>query len=386
MQTKILITSLIAILLFSCIKTSVEPKEIIISKDEKKAQFSDIFNIDKIIKLDTTDSCLINIIFKVKLTEKNIFVLSSNQVYVFNADGEFISKIGKLGNGPNELLKPSDFCLSSDNEQIAIWDNMKRKLNIFNIDGTFGRSYNPGIRRVTNFQWVSEHVFLFDSEFEAQGNEYYSVYEYNSKTGKTNKLLPYHKEHEGYNLLSYDAFPKYNGEQCYISCLNNCLYNINNNSDTPILKFNFGSSSITSDLLTQYNGDTFKLVQEIQGHDKSLLMKFYHVAPFYIVNYSRGQKIFTNIITSDTNEESIINHSNPMDLFSPLLPYSVDDKKLICIADPYKLMSNFNQSKGLVKSTRIHDYNFMKKLCSELNNSDNPLIFITSIKTQTYDL
>ncbi len=104
----------------SCIneENQMESGLLTISEENNPSYFSDLFNIEKTIKLKTTDSCLINIVFKVEITDNLIFAFSGNQVFAFDYSGNFIHKIGKMGKGPNEMLNPL----------ILIWHTIKSKL------------------------------------------------------------------------------------------------------------------------------------------------------------------------------------------------------------------------------------------------------------------
>ncbi|MDX8339747.1 6-bladed beta-propeller [Draconibacterium sp. IB214405] len=374
---------LVLIILHSCKPAPITTDLIEISTEKNPISFSNIFNIDEVINLETTDSCLINVIFKVELTDENIFILSNNQVYCFDRRGNYICKIGKLGNGPNEMIKPSDFDLSPNNEQLAIWDNIRRKLNIYNIDGRYQSSYSPNVRRVTNFNWHKNNIFQFDTEFEIQEDKSFCISEFNIKSGKIHQKINFSKEHQGYNILSYDAFPKINNTDCFLSTLTNSVYQFESEDYSRLIKIDFGSSEITKEMLTSFGGNTAKLISEVEKNNLSILMKFYQVDNCYITNYSKGRKIYSNIQSQNTQNQMTINHSNSFDLLSSLMPYGIYKNNLICVADPFKLLTNFKNNGKLVQNRNEADYNLVNELANKVKSDDNPLIFITSIKSSS---
>lgn len=374
---------LVMTLLSSCNPRTDKTYLLKVSKEKNLQSLSSILNIDEVIKLETTNSCLLNVIFKVELTDDNIFIFSNNQVYRFNREGKFINKIGKLGNGPNEMIKPSDFDLSPNKKQVAIWDNIKRKLNIFNIDGQYECSYSPNVARVTNFNWHKNNIFQFDTESKFQDEKSFCISEFNIKSGKINQKINFPQEYQGYNILNYDAFPKIHNSDCFLSILTNSVYQSEKGDNSKLIKIDFGSSEVTEEILSKCGGKTAKLVSEVEKNNLSFMAKFYQIENYFITNYTKGGKLYTNIQSQDLQNQVTINHSNSFDLLSCLMPYGVYNTNLICVADPFKLLTNFKQNGKLVQKRNEADYNLVNDWATRVKTTDNPLIFLTSLKSSS---
>jgi hypothetical protein len=274
------------------------------------------------------------------------------------------------------MLKPSDFDLSPDRQKIAIWDNLKREINIFNIDGTYLEKYLPNITMVTNFKWLDENTFLFDSEFQSQNNKQFCIYEFNINSKKEKQKIPYNIEQEGYNVLNYDAFPAIGSSTYFMSSLRNTLFDLSRSTPIPNIKINFGSAQISDEGLSLFKGNTFNLIKEVENSEKCLLMKFYDIQSNYIITYRKGKFLFTNLYSRSSGKQLTINHSNPFDFYSPLIPYSVHEDNIICVAEPSQLIENYKRNGPLVKNGVLSGLETMKKLCSEIKVDDNPIIFL----------
>jgi hypothetical protein len=374
MKAKFMFILSILCVIISCSNQVNNCEEIVI--ETNNSYFSRAFSVQKVIKLETSPQSLINVIFKIILTDENIYLLSNNRVLVFDLDGKFVKQFGKLGNGPNEMLKPSDFDLSPDRQKIAIWDNLKREINIFNIDGTYLEKYLPNITMVTNFKWLDENTFLFDSEFQSQNNKQFCIYEFNINSKKEKQKIPYNIEQEGYNVLNYDAFPAIGSSTYFMSSLRNTLFDLSRSTPIPNIKINFGSAQISDEGLSLFKGNTFNLIKEVENSEKCLLMKFYDIQSNYIITYRKGKFLFTNLYSRSSGKQLTINHSNPFDFYSPLIPYSVHEDNIICVAEPSQLIENYKRNGPLVKNGVLSGLETMKKLCSEIKVDDNPIIFL----------
>lgn len=73
--------------------------------------------------------------------EERIYILDSKKshIKVFNKMGEYIETIGKQGQGPGEMQRPTSLQVTSQNE-IIVSDPGARKLHFFTLDGNFLRA------------------------------------------------------------------------------------------------------------------------------------------------------------------------------------------------------------------------------------------------------
>ena len=81
---------------------------------------SDIAESVTMVPLETLEESLIKYPRRIKFSAKKYFIESGNQVYMFDADGKYLKKIGKIGRGPDEYGAMSDFAVDTEIGIIAI--------------------------------------------------------------------------------------------------------------------------------------------------------------------------------------------------------------------------------------------------------------------------
>jgi hypothetical protein len=107
--------------------------------DSTDSRFSDYFEMENYIVLESEDSSLMQNIRKIYIANNKIFILTwgDAQIIVFDINGKFISKISKNGRGPEEYSYAVDFSVSSDGDTICLFDKELTKLIYYSPDGKF---------------------------------------------------------------------------------------------------------------------------------------------------------------------------------------------------------------------------------------------------------
>jgi hypothetical protein len=97
---------------------------------------SPVYDDVKFIKLETNDSCLITDIRQIEIKDFLIFILDTKgELFVFNTNGTFISKIGKYGDGPGEYAVINTFYIENNN--VVIIDEVKNSLIRYDFKGNY---------------------------------------------------------------------------------------------------------------------------------------------------------------------------------------------------------------------------------------------------------
>jgi hypothetical protein len=84
---------------------------------------SNIFENKKIVPLETTDNSLIPAYPSLIIDGDNFFIFNKNSnkpIFRFNSHGDFINKIGSIGNGPNEYAELIDVTINPSNKYIEV--------------------------------------------------------------------------------------------------------------------------------------------------------------------------------------------------------------------------------------------------------------------------
>ncbi|WP_297831378.1 6-bladed beta-propeller [uncultured Rikenella sp.] len=65
--------------------------------------------IEKVVPLETNSESLYGRFFRVRTTDTRIFVQDMQQILVFDANGKYLSKVDRVGHGPQEYITISHF-------------------------------------------------------------------------------------------------------------------------------------------------------------------------------------------------------------------------------------------------------------------------------------
>ena len=137
------------------------PQEIRIhEKSNKTVLYSEIFETVDFIKLETNPECLISGISSIKIDNEKIFIFDERQykLLIFNIDGSFVNKIGRLGKGPGEMIGPTAFTLDRKNDRIEILDAPSTKTLVYDYDGNYIKTlksvYASGFEKLDSSKYL----------------------------------------------------------------------------------------------------------------------------------------------------------------------------------------------------------------------------------------
>ncbi|MFA8434031.1 MAG: 6-bladed beta-propeller [Marinifilaceae bacterium] len=91
----------------------------------------------QLIPLEFNEDCAIESLDQIDLYRDTIFILSNDQLFLFNKKGKFISKFASVGKGPGEYLSAFNFSIDRKAKQICIYDYMQDKIQVYDIKGKF---------------------------------------------------------------------------------------------------------------------------------------------------------------------------------------------------------------------------------------------------------
>lgn len=134
---------------------------------EGKVTLSALFPEWRLISLETNDSSLIGgRANKVVQRGSNYYIESQGAILCFGKDGDFIRRIDKKGNGPEDYVEISDFdVIKSESGKWELWISGVNGIKIYDISsGSYLRDIPTG-KYVHQFKYVNAHtVLLITSE------------------------------------------------------------------------------------------------------------------------------------------------------------------------------------------------------------------------------
>lgn len=226
-QRNFLLPVFIGLLIFGCAKDS--EKNISQSKiSVSQIKFDNVFNETSSFRLELTDSSIIGIPRALVIRDDGSILVTdvtiTKKLFLFDSLGNFVKVIGKKGSGPGEYMEPS--CISVDKRNnIYLVDNTLRRMNEFNVNGTFLRAFSlPS--PVAQIAIDSAGVIYIDQQHNLGMNIYmYSKGgELISKINCSKEIQPFAPGYEGgmalddhndlywINPMTHEVLKSYNGK------------------------------------------------------------------------------------------------------------------------------------------------------------------------------
>mgnify|MGYP000205664866 FL=1 len=223
----------------------------------------------KYINLETTDSCLIGEITDMAISADRMFVFDKRRqtVWVFNQEGEFLSKIFKQGNGPGEYIRIVQFEYDEKNDQIVLltWGS---QLLYYTPEGEFLKTVKLGFSLTpSDFKILPQGGFIFS---QAGWDKPTAGIYYVNDSGKEEQILVKRKENHLVYINSDWELCSYDSTICFISPnFENIVYHYENR-----------------ELVTKY---PFYMKPELK-HDYMETVSMQHFEDFIRTGYVEGEK------------------------------------------------------------------------------------------------
>ena len=173
---------------FSCNTDEIKYVNIEIDpKQEHDISINDIFNSINLIPLETKKECIIGKIGKIIYYENEYYISDkmSKDILMFDKNGNYKNRIGKIGRGPGEYIALQDFEINTKTGNIEVLSIAPSRLIEYNKSGEHIRTkYLP---KKTDFchyfkYTVDNNLVLFSL------NAKYRIIHYDIQTNKVNVI------------------------------------------------------------------------------------------------------------------------------------------------------------------------------------------------------
>lgn len=224
-DNKLVLGFVLISLFFSCEKKQLTASD---GQDYQTLIVENLIELDEkfekieFIKLETTEDCLISWPKKIEIIDDKIVLFDKNQkVFVFDTSGKFLTQIGTIGAGPNELLSISNFFIDYKNKSINLFDRYKSEICQYSLAGELKkRTKIEDAGYFSDIIQVENNMILLSMGNAIGQDNSYRLYDL-KKNEKKNELLPFPVV--GEQLLYF--LPK-------VACCNNVFYGLSMMSDT----------------------------------------------------------------------------------------------------------------------------------------------------------
>lgn len=336
---------------------------------DQKYDYSNIINVEEIIKLETHEECIIGRITKILYKNERFFIFdrASQAIYVFNKNGNYERKLSKQGYGPNEYQEIRDFDINERGDirilthtSINTYDNLTmdliQKFDIQLIDDN-GIPFPPVL-----FLDNDLYTFIFRGSFGLKESDYkdiYSIICLDNHKKVIEKYFPikfiYPFSHQTFyksaiRILVTDTFS------------NDTIYQVLTNKIIPAFYVDFGKHKVTEKNMDDTEEDRFSNFVNLGLMGG--IRKVYENTNFLSFLFSCKNEIKQVVFNKSSNSYYIVNLSDSMKPLPWINPSGVMENSFISIIEPYMLDGIENEHILIDKS------NF--------NYNDNPFLIIYS--------
>lgn len=312
-----------------------------------KANISEIANNSSLIKLETSESCLIKRVKTLSITKDYIFISDNgDRILEFDRKGIFLRQIGREGRGPGEYLGVIHFTVDSIKNYVIVLSY--KKISIYDFHGNFIRSVNLNYLSIF-IQPVGNEYWIFSAKYEPLKNDgylnYVQMFTLSQQFSVIDSSFVFNKVNSGMsdNLYGFvtDMFPISDlGNHVYMyypytMAVRDTLYEVRDSKLIPSIKFNFQSvRSVYPNLIISHIFRTNRFV-----FVKYLISK----SSNYIFCYDLFKEKALNVpygFNDDIYGTGVIEYFKPLNLSRNEFYYVKDGYKLDGIIDGVNENSN----------------------------------------------
>lgn len=339
---------------------------------------TDVFEIYKVIPLETNVQGLIRHIYSLKIRNDSIYILSGKNLFLFDGKGKFINQINKIGKGPEEMMLPSDFDFYGN--EVVLLDNATNTLFYYSSKGKFIRREKVNLQYVSNFNVLPKGNFIFYSYNTPQGNNRFNVYFLNNHLNVVAKQLPFDKSLEWLKVLDFNQLSTNAGHHYIHLPYNNNVYRCQENTLVPYLKIDFMKHEIPADFFLKFNSSNYlDFGKSIQRMKYAELINFQEFSKQYAAIYNFETTPWIYIISKTTGRHKAYKPDR-LDFLSCLEPRFFLNGYVIAIAEPGELKDKLRSTLPSIRSQRKGSFDYWSKIASKLDESDNPVLVFLKIK------
>lgn len=343
--------------------------------DSTDSGFSDYFEMEQYIVLESSDSSLMQSIRKIYIANNKIFILTwgDAQILIFDINGKFLSKINKNGRGPEEYSYAVDFSISSNGDTICLFDKELAKLIYYSPNGKFYLSKSLNADLETYLALPNGNIVGYShlNYVEPFNDTIYQLWYFDKNGRILDGCLPVRKNALGNSIGLVSSFNSTNSGHYFIPYTQSIIYKISENpfEINPIFKIDFKDRSMPENLLelprkemNEAFNKAFVLSGEFIG-TKDLVLNIYSadqrkflVAIFNIASGTHA------LLDSKTLHDNI----NELPININLQNTYLGKDRLIAVTDPVNLLSH--------EYKNIQSIGYILK--QKVKETDNPVLVI----------
>lgn len=330
-----------------------------ISSGVKEITFNDIFDIEKVIPIETTDSTLMSADAKIQLVQDNTIVLSyKNTVYTIDKNtNKAISTFNKSGKGHGEYLSILNIREDYD-KNILLYDFRTNLVRKYDYRGNYIKEIDQnrsGIR-----EYIDDSHYLIYKSIKNEDKYNLTIYDSNNKPLK--QLFETDTTKHAMTFMD-DLFTS-NNNCYYMRTFGDTIYHITKDSANPAIVLNQGFLKMPHKIAASKayfeNDDNYITGFYSRFCGNYAFMQYYYnkKAFFDIWSISEGAPISRSLVDFTTRTGHPGSPLKINDATINVWPKFFDQDRVYCIVEAAEF----------------------KEAMPELTDEDNPVIIILKLK------
>lgn len=261
-------------------------------------------------------------ILRSRLVNDSLYILDpikARGLFVFDTDGKFLTTIGKIGSGPEELMDFTDFDVNESG--ILILDNISRKINRYSKDGEYISSI-PTEPMTMNIASDNDGGLWMDrgnvTTFKSDSLDWKLSYQ---TTTDRNIVLTVPTRLEGITISPRSNFCKYDGSViAYMPSMEPVIHTLKDGKITESLTIDFEKYWPDDDFFKKYSkADIYTIVNTLSGEDYVMNLSFVENEKWTVIDFSIKDDYFIFIAKKDKSGEYLIKSSKDDAVGYPML-------------------------------------------------------------------
>jgi len=376
MKYPVLISTVVTtvfILLTSCAnresRLDKKQEEIIIKIDNKSKTLLNV-NIQAIIPLETSPSCLIGYVSKLSFFNNRYYILDnfrSKAFFVFDEKGKLMFKTTK-GKGPGEVMEPYTFDVNKKDSLVLLWDQALDSFIKLDLNGNYIKSEKHVGIFIKDFYRINRNNFLiYNSAINPDSKkikQYLTYTLYSTDFTKEKHMDIFLSANKGSQDL-YSAVSINGNEVLFVAPWNYNVYQLEGDKGTIRYTLNFGNYAFTSKELETFS--TTELYEQMAAGKKvGCILSFFKTDDFLAFTNQFNQNFITFFQSIKTKNVYSFNDCIEAGLIPECeIRGTKEDGIFYGLVEPYQLLQ-FQQLNGQYKQLKI-------------NKDDNPFIIVFSV-------
>jgi hypothetical protein len=320
------------------------------------------------VALETDTACLIQSISNAFLTDSLIFISDYDRLLKFDNKGNFLKQIGEKGRGPGEYPSLGNFLIDEDNREIFVLSS--RIVLVFDFEGNFKRDFKIDFPCRQFMLNQNRELIFHPFNFANSGTDTVYSWYITDRTGAVRtKLVNTLKRSNKAVIVPVSPLYLYDKTPHFMEFGVDTLYSFDNNEKKPYAIFNLGNLKFPPD-------PTMAEVPEING--KIWINEIRETKKLFFVNlwWDLSDSISNCIYDKSSSSFSILNNggfTNDIDGGLTFWPKKIINENLFLdYIDAFKLINSTKK----IQLNNKEQSSLLFDVVKQITETSNPVLII----------